>query len=132
MKAIIDTNVVLDVLCDRDEFSHDSMAVLSMCAKRDMEGIITTNSVTDIFYLTAKRLGRARARSAIKDLLSIVRMVSLDPVDIERAFVSEFEDLEDAVLVAVCLRVRADYLITRDEELINRLPYAISPAAFLI
>ena len=58
MRLFIDTNVVLDVLTDREPWFKDSAAVLTLLDDPGFEGLVAAHTVTTLFYLASKHLGR--------------------------------------------------------------------------
>ena len=54
MKIMCDTNVILDVLLEREPFVEDSYKVLKLCEEHKIDGFVSASSVTDIFYLVRK------------------------------------------------------------------------------
>ena len=54
MKIMCDTNIILDVLLERQPFVEDSYKVLSLCEEHRLEGFVSASSVTDIYYLVRK------------------------------------------------------------------------------
>lgn len=57
MKVMFDTNVVLDAICRRQDFDKVRAPVMAV-ANEEMEGIVTANSVTDIYYIFRKIVSR--------------------------------------------------------------------------
>ena len=54
MKIMCDTNIILDVLLEREPFAEDSCRVLGLCEERKIDGYVSASSVTDIYYLVRK------------------------------------------------------------------------------
>jgi hypothetical protein len=50
----------------------------------------------------------------VGDLLQVVRVVPLDTADFQRALAMGLKDYEDAVQAAACLRIGAEFLVTRN------------------
>ena len=48
MKLVIDTNVIIDVICNREPFFRDSQNILLLCASDEIEGYISAKSIIDI------------------------------------------------------------------------------------
>ncbi|MCD8299650.1 MAG: PIN domain-containing protein [Clostridiales bacterium] len=114
MKVVFDTNVVLDVLLRRDDY--EKATSLFMAAMTDkIEGVITANSITDIYYVSRKIIGDEKARSSISDLLEIFEIAPVDGGTCHEALNLQIKDFEDA-LVSACAEVAsADYIVTRDK-----------------
>ena len=132
MKLLIDTNVILDVLADREPFADESAAILSLIELKAVSGFVAAHTVTTIFYLLQKELGLKRARRASMDLLKIVEVVPVDHDRLLQALAMNWKDFEDAVQAACAAKIHADYLITRNREDFARAEVAVrSPAEFL-
>ena len=54
MKIMCDTNVIIDVLLEREAFVEDSYKILKLCEEHKIDGFVSASSVTDIFYLVRK------------------------------------------------------------------------------
>ncbi len=50
MKILVDTNVVLDIVLNRQEFPSDSKAVFKLAEEKHIVGCISAFAITDIFY----------------------------------------------------------------------------------
>jgi len=113
-RALLDINVILDVLQRRQPFYDDSAAVLAAAETGRLTGLVAAHSVTTLFYLMAK-YGSPDA----------ARVHTVAPVDghvLEQALALPYRDLEDAVQMAAARQAGADYLVTRD-----RAGYAAGP-----
>lgn len=114
-RVLIDVNVVLDVLADREPFAEDSAAVLSEVEAGNLEGYLAAHTVTTLHFLLAKHLGRARTRRVLSDLLSLVGLVPVDEDRIHHALAANWADFEDAVQAACAEKEGVDYLVTRNK-----------------
>lgn len=52
--------------------------MLSLLELREIEGVVAAHSVTTLYYLTNKHLGRRKATAALVDLLRLVSVASVD------------------------------------------------------
>lgn len=114
MRLFLDINVILDVLADRDPWVDDSAAVLSLLDHEDVDGLVAAHSITTLFYLASKHLGRKQAVAVLLDLLDHVSVTPLDQDLLLRALSLGWHDVEDAVQGLSAQRARADYLVTRN------------------
>ncbi len=60
MKVLIDTNIILDVLCRRGDFYKDSAMVWKLCEVRTITGVVSALSVPNIIYIMRKELDTER------------------------------------------------------------------------
>lgn len=117
MKIMCDTNVIIDVLLERQPFVDDSCKVLSLCEEHRLDGFVSASSVTDIYYLVRKYTHSTElAYTAIGKLLEIVKVCSVASNDVLTAFQRKAKDFEDC-LVATCAKsIRCDYIVTRNKK----------------
>ena len=114
MKALFDTNVILDVLLDREPFSEEASILLSKVEQSEIIGFVCATTITTIHYLATKALGHKAATLHISSLLSLFVIAPVNRVVLENAYISKFKDFEDAVLHEAALHAGAKYIITRN------------------
>ena len=56
MKVLIDTNIILDVLCKRKDFIIYSEMIFKYCEIKSIEGYISALSISNIIYIMRKEL----------------------------------------------------------------------------
>jgi len=132
MNALIDTNVIVDVLSRREPFFRDSSLVLDHAERGDYVAWVCATTVTTVFYLTRRHLGAAAAVEKLKDLTSICTVAPVNRAVIDSAIGSSFADFEDAVLHHSAVIAGADCIVTRNEADFRESSLVIySPAQFL-
>jgi predicted nucleic acid-binding protein len=99
-KALIDTNVILDVLLDREPHAGASVAIWGAVEMGSAEGLLAANVVTTIHYLIRRDLGLARARRTISTTLRVFGVAMVDGPVIAAALELLLPDFEDAVTAA--------------------------------
>lgn len=55
MRVLIDTNIVLDFLLEREPFLNDANALLEALRLHKIEGYVTATTLTNIFYIVRKQ-----------------------------------------------------------------------------
>jgi predicted nucleic acid-binding protein len=132
MKALFDTNVVLDVLLDRRPFSAPATHLFAKLEMAQLGGLLGATTLTTVHYVIAKARGRETASSAVRRLLQLFEIAVVDRQVLELAAGSSFEDFEDAVLHEAGRLGGADFLVTRDPTDFSRasLP-VLSPEELL-
>ncbi|MBO5379149.1 MAG: PIN domain-containing protein [Clostridia bacterium] len=114
MKVLIDTNIILDVLCNRKDFVEDSEKVFKLCEVKKITGYISALSITNIVYIMRKELDMEKIGQILERLSLIFEIVDLRADDLKRAGKLDFKDYEDAVQSAQATRIKANYIITRN------------------
>lgn len=114
MRVLLDTNIVLDGLLEREPFFRDAKALFQAIRSGQVEGYITATTLTDIFYIARKAKGVAVARQDIFALLALMHICTVNRSILETAISSNLPDFEDAVQIACALNENLDAIITRD------------------
>lgn len=132
MKVLIDTNVILDVLMNREAFVEASAQVLRYCEVGKIEGKICALSIPNIVYIMRKELDPEGTKEIVQRLCSIAGTADLTERDLIKAAALDFNDYEDAVQSACAERIGAEYIVTRNvrDYSISRVP-AIKPAELI-
>lgn len=115
-KIAFDTNIVLDAICNRKD-AEVAQALMMEVAEDWAVGVITANAVTDIYYIARKHVGSEPARGAVKNLIALFDVVSVDADICGEAVYSTMDDFE--VFTYACERKGVDYIATRDRGLIE-------------
>ena len=133
MRIMIDTNVVLDVLLEREPFFEDSYEVIRLSALERVEGYVSSSAATDIYYLLRRELkDRQAAKDALEKVLQLVNIADALGEDVYAAIASNMAYFEDALVAAVAERCRMDYIVTRNTKDFRESPVkALTPWEFL-
>lgn len=132
MRVLIDTNVILDVLCKRADFYKDSALVMRYCEVNKISGVISTLTIPNIVYIMRKELDVQSTKEIIEKLQLIFTVADLKSGDIKKALSMNFKDFEDALQSACASRIKADYIITRNiKDFKNSKVMAIKPTELL-
>ena len=132
MKVLIDTNVVLDVLCKREGFYEDAARIMKYCEVNKITGVISALTIPNIVYIMRKELDAQKTRDVIEKLQLVFTVADLKADDIKKALSMDFKDFEDALQSACASRIKADYIITRNiRDFVNSKVAAIKPTELL-
>ena len=133
MKVLIDTNIVIDILEQREPFFESSYRVMQLGLEGQFEAYISASAVTDVYYIINQSLrDSVKAREKIFALTTLMAIYSTTPDDIRNALAIFVNDFEDAVMAATAKREKTDYIITRNSSDFANSPIpAISPSDFL-
>jgi predicted nucleic acid-binding protein len=113
-RLLVDTNVALDVLLDRQPHAEASVAIWASIETGRCEGFLAAHAVTTIHYLVQRELGAVRAKQLVVRILRVFRVATVDGTVIEQALRLPIADFEDAVTVAAALASECEYVVTRD------------------
>ena len=132
MKVLIDTNIILDVLCNRKDFVEESSKVFKLCEVKKIMGYISALSIANIVYIMRKELDTEKIKEILEKLSLIFEVVDLKADDLKRASSLDFKDYEDAIQSAQANRIKANYIITRNIKDYNKSKVtAIKPSELI-
>jgi len=133
MKVLVDTNVVLDVFMKRQPFYEDSFAVFQRVGKQDIEGCLSSTSMTDIFYLLRKfHHGSTNVYPIMDDLAVFFSIVPVFDTTIVNALALRWNDFEDAVQFMVAKENGITHIVTRNQaDYKNADIQCLRPADFI-
>ncbi len=117
MRVLIDTNIVLDFLLQREPFLQDAELLFQTIDSGQVTGYVTATTLTDIFYI-ARRHTRSleTARQAVSEILVIMEICPVNRIVLESAFNSGLIDFEDAIQIACAANQGLDAILTRDTQ----------------
>lgn len=118
MIIAFDTNVILDAILQRDD-SASALALMKKVLEGSIEGVISANTVTDLYYISSKKIGVEDAREAIYEILNIFDVAPIDGDICMEALGIPMNDYEDALLALSTSRVGAECVASRDEGFIK-------------
>lgn len=131
MKALIDTNIIIDALQSREGFAKDAEFVILRAFEYD--GYIAATSVTDIYYLQHRYYhNKKEAKKNLEKILKLFNVLDITESDCCNALRSNMGDFEDAILAEAAKRNDIDCIVTRDAKDFENSPILIyTPAEFL-
>lgn len=114
MTVLLDTNVIMDALQERGEFSGAAKKILLCGQQGAMKCLFTANAAADIFYLYSKARDRKTAKAALGFLIGTYGVVKVTQESCESALKLPNDDFEDALVEACAKEINADYIVSRD------------------
>lgn len=115
MKVLIDTNVILDFLMEREPYKTDAVKIIKMCAEKKLEGYLAAHTISNLFFILRKQFDIPKRREILLSLCRIFNIPSLDKNVIMISLKNdEFSDFEDCLQMESAKIVEADYIITRN------------------
>ena len=96
-QILIDTDVILDFLFDRQPFSNEAASVLSLCEAKKVKGYITPVICSNVYYILRKTARHEKVVARLSKLLTILDILSMDREIVLQALSSGFKDFEDAL-----------------------------------
>lgn len=115
MRVLFDTNVLLDLLLEREPHVEVAEKLVSLVDHRRIEGVLCATAVTTLHYVGSKVLGQRAVHQHLRTLLTMFEVASVDRDVLQRALdVHGFKDFEDAVVHEAAHGAGCTALLTRD------------------
>ena len=132
MKVLVSTELVLDVLLDRQPDVVEAARIMSMIEAGDVSAYLTDTTVTIVHSVATRLVGRDRADKEVHKLLLLFEVAPVTRVVLEGALLARGSDLEDAILSEAAQHVGADALVTRRPDAYPDAQVAVyTPERFL-
>lgn len=132
MRILLDTNVVLDVLLDRQPWVTDAAQIWRMCLDGRLSGFVCASSITDIFYIARRLTDVTRARAAVRLSLATFMICPVDRDTLDMADGMLGDDFEDNLQIACTIVGNLDVIITRDPAGFQQSPIRAITAGDLL
>ena len=132
MRLLIDGNIILDVLQNREPHIADSAKIWKLCETDQMEGFVSGLTFSNLVYIMRKELNPEKVNEVFKVLGLIFRFTDLTVSDIAKGVEMQWDDFEDALQSATAERIHADSIITRNvKDFKQSKIVAFTPTEFL-
>lgn len=132
MKILIDTNVILDVLCSWEKFLEDSSKIWKLCEVKKLDGYVSALSIPNIVYILRKELTPEKTQQIIDQIFIVFNIIDLKAEDLKEAAAMKPSDYEDALQMICASRIKADFIITRNiKDFMESKITAIKPSELL-
>lgn len=135
MNVMIDTNVILDDILNRTPNAETARRITCLVTDEIINGYLTANCLTDIFYVVSKNRDEITAKKVIMKLLLSFSVVSVTGEDCWQAVDSPLKDFEDALVVVCAEKAALNYIVTNDKVFLSGVGLGVSvasPADFLL
>lgn len=113
-RVFVDSDVILDVATGRTPFVDHSAPVLAAMENGRFLGFVSSNSVTNIYYVLRKIGTHEKAKRFIGSILTYLSVLPVRHATILDALASGFPDFEDAVQHRCALDNLCECIVTRN------------------
>lgn len=115
-KLFLDTNIVLDLIENREPFVKDAALLFQLGRNKECELFVSDLTFVNIAYIIRKTYSKERLYSVLSKLRSFLTIVGGGGIAVEHALKLQADDFEDAMQYYAACQVEADYIITRNKK----------------
>jgi predicted nucleic acid-binding protein len=114
-KLFVDTNIVIDLLSRREPYYDEAATLFSLADKNQVELSISSLTIANTSYVLLGQMDSAKAKSILRKLRLIVKILPLDDKIVGLALNDEaFSDFEDGLQYFTAIENRQETIITRN------------------
>ena len=97
MKILIDTNILIDYILERQPFTASAEKIIVLCKDKKIDGCIAAHSIMKIFYILRKEMTIEERKNFLYYLSQITEIVGVDKYKIFSALNNNaFADFESS------------------------------------
>jgi predicted nucleic acid-binding protein len=115
-KIFLDSDVLLDLLLDREPFMDDIAEMIEESISSEVKLCVSPISITNINYIIGKLENQRKADTQTKKILRIVNVENVGQTIIDKAANSKFKDFEDGVQNYCAEESGHEIIITRNTK----------------
>ena len=116
MKILLDTNIVLDLLLEREPFCNEAKDIFTLIESNKISGFLCVTSITTIYYLISKSVDKSKADEIIDKLLQLFNIADVNKNILIKSLKNNGKDFEDSVIYTSAEYFNIDVIITRDKK----------------
>jgi predicted nucleic acid-binding protein len=132
MIVYLDSDVLIDVLLNREPHATLGSRVMELSEKGDVRLITSPLCIANTHYMISKAVGSQRSKTAIRDLLNIVELADMPGSVVTDALSSTIIDFEDAMQIYTASLAKADVILTRNvRDYKQSVVPSMTPSQFL-
>lgn len=113
-KLFLDSNVVLDLLGEREPFYTAAAKIASLADKSQIQLFVSALSYATVYYVLSKFEDTEQVKEKIRKFKVIAETSDLTDKIIDKGLASKFTDFEDALQYYCSLKYNCNILITRN------------------
>ena len=112
-RLFLDTNIVVDLLDQREPFCHDAVRLFTMAYNKQVKIIVSPMTFTTASFLLRKH-GTEGVRNLLSNFRQLARVATANERTVDDSLASQFKDFEDAMQYYTAVKAKADIIITRN------------------
>jgi predicted nucleic acid-binding protein len=113
--ALVDINIIIDDMANREPFAKLSHDILILCAQGKFIGYISAHTIPTIHYILRKQYSAIEVKNMLLYICEILNIAGYTKEQVVDALNNDdFSDFEDCLQMEIAQTVNADYIITRN------------------
>jgi len=133
MRVLVDTNIFIDILLNREPFSADAISIYKLCEQGLIEGYIAPITINNIYYICRKAKELESIKAYLADISRFFIIAPMNSESIKKANKLKMYDYEDSLQYAIAIQMTCEYLVTRNVKDFTHFTHlkVVTPKAIL-
>lgn len=116
-KLFLDTNIIVDLIADRQPFSKYAIQLFQKAEAKELELFTSSHTIATTHYLLKKYLGEKELRDILYVLLDYLTVIAVDVDVLKKGLRSKHKDFEDSIQIICAASVaKMDGIVTRNAK----------------
>lgn len=117
MHILIDTNIILDLIQNREPHTENASKIINSCVKNENHGYISAHSLSDLFFILRKEKSVEERKTLILYLCKFFKVIPEN----KNFYISvcnnpDWNDLEDGLQMKCAEFEGLDFIVSRDKN----------------
>jgi len=113
-RLFLDTNVVLDLLGEREPFYDSAAKITTLADKGEIDLIVSALTYSTVYYLLSRFEDKELVKEKIRKFKVVSETSDLTDKIVDKGLSSKFTDFEDSLLYYCAIKMNCKILITRN------------------
>ncbi len=113
-EVFIDTDVILDLVFERDPFFVDAQKIMALIERNEIVGYTSSLILANCYYIISSNRNRNVAAKTLSKLRSILQILPFTDKEIGESLNSNMKDFEDGVQYFIAINHGLRTIITRN------------------
>ncbi len=113
-KVFVDTDIILDLLSNRDPFYFASANLFSAADRNEIKIYVSSLCFANLNYILSKQFSTDQAKRKLLKFKTLVTVLSVTDKVVDLALSSDFKDFEDGIQYFTAIENNIKILLTRN------------------
>ena len=115
-RIFLDTNVVLDLLGEREPYYNSAAKIATLADKGVIDLIVSALTYSTVYYLLSRAEDKKLVKEKLRKFKVIAETSDLTDKIVDKGLSSKFSDIEDSLQYYCAIKMDCKILITRNSK----------------
>lgn len=131
MKVFLDTNIIIDLYSQRDDYYIAASQIFDLAVNGKIEIVVSSTTFVNAFFLLKDYYTAEELYETMENLASICIISAVNETVVKEALRMRAKDFEDSVQLLSSKDIPVDVIVTRDKHFNHYDANIMKPDAFL-